>query len=124
MTRRRSVTWRRSSPSRPGADADPVEPDRPRLDLDNAEQTHGRPGILRETVADLLLVRGLDRMHRPHVVERAPEDQAVEIFQLLDVNLQKVLLRSISNQRVAEIINEMDPDDRTKMFSHTMSTRP
>jgi magnesium transporter len=48
--------------------------------------------------------------------ERAREEQAVEIFQLLDVSLQKALLRSISNQRVAEIINEMDPDDRTALL--------
>ena len=48
--------------------------------------------------------------------EQIPEEKATEIFQLLDVDVQKGVLSSISNQRVAAIINEMDPDDRTELL--------
>ncbi len=48
--------------------------------------------------------------------EQAPEDRAIEVFQLLDVSIQKSILDSISNQRVVTIINEMDPDNRTALL--------
>jgi magnesium transporter len=48
--------------------------------------------------------------------ERAPEEMAVGVFSLLDVNLQKDMVRSVSNQRVGDIMNEMEPDDRTALL--------
>jgi magnesium transporter len=48
--------------------------------------------------------------------ERAPQEMAVGIFPLLDVSLQKDLVRAVSNPRVAEIMNDMDPDDRTALL--------
>lgn len=48
--------------------------------------------------------------------EKVQEEQATEIFELLDVDVQKTIFNSVSNQRVAAIINEMDPDDRTELL--------
>lgn len=48
--------------------------------------------------------------------EKVPEDSATAVFELLDVNLQRDALDAVSNQRVAAILNEMDPDDRTALL--------
>jgi magnesium transporter len=48
--------------------------------------------------------------------EKVPEEKAVEVFEMLDISLQKDVFEAISNHRVAAIINEMDPDDRTALL--------
>ena len=48
--------------------------------------------------------------------EQIKEENATKIFELLDVDVQKTILNSVSNQRVAAIVNEMDPDDRTELL--------
>ena len=48
--------------------------------------------------------------------EKVPEEKAVEVFELLDLSLQKDVFETIGNHRVAAIINEMDPDDRTALL--------
>jgi len=48
--------------------------------------------------------------------EQIKEENATEIFELLDVDVQKTIFNSVSNQRVAAIVNEMDPDDRTELL--------
>ena len=48
--------------------------------------------------------------------EKVPEATATEVFELLDVARQRDAIDAVSNQRVAAIINEMDPDDRTALL--------
>jgi magnesium transporter len=58
----------------------------------------------------------LEPLNQAVFFEKVREDMATEIFQLLDVSLQKEILNAVSNQRVAAIINEMDPDNRTALL--------
>jgi magnesium transporter len=69
------------------------------------------------TAEDLAeMVERLEPLNQAVFFEQVPEDKATEIFQLLEVNLQREILNAVSNQRVAAIINEMDPDDRTALL--------
>jgi len=45
-----------------------------------------------------------------------PKDLAVEVFDFMDVDGKQVLLRSLSGDMVATLLNEMSPDDRTELF--------
>ncbi|MDB5105109.1 MAG: mgtE [Fibrobacteres bacterium] len=62
------------------------------------------------------MVNRLELLNQAIFFEKVPEDKATEIFQLLDVNIQEDILNAVSNQRVAAIINEMDPDNRTALL--------
>ena len=69
------------------------------------------------TAEDLAeMVGRLGDTNRAVFFEKVPEDKATEIFQLLDVAIQKDVIEAVSNQRVAAIINEMDPDNRTALL--------
>jgi len=45
-----------------------------------------------------------------------PKDLAIEVFDFMDVDRKQVLLRSLSGDMVATLLNEMSPDDRTELF--------
>ncbi len=62
------------------------------------------------------IVVQLEPLGLANFFEKVPELKATEIFELLDVDVQKSVLNSLSNQRVAAIINEMNPDDRTELL--------
>jgi len=44
------------------------------------------------------------------------KDHALRIFELLDTDLQQNLLRSFTDERAIEFVNEMAPDDRVKLL--------
>ena len=67
-----------------------------------------------EDVAEIVVQ--LAPLNRALFFEQVPEETAIEVFELLELNLQREVLASVSNQRVAAIINEMDPDDRTALL--------
>lgn len=62
------------------------------------------------------LVTRLPEEARALFFEQVPDEPAVEVFQHLEMNLQEDVINAVSNQRVASIINEMDPDDRTALL--------
>ncbi len=62
------------------------------------------------------MVGRLGDLNRAVFFEKVSEDKATEIFQLLEVAVQKDVIEAVSNQRVAAIINEMDPDNRTALL--------
>ncbi len=45
-----------------------------------------------------------------------PKDLAVDVFDFMDVDRKQVLLRSLSGDMVAALLNDMSPDDRTELF--------
>lgn len=45
-----------------------------------------------------------------------PKDIATETFEYLDVDVQISLMKSLAKEEVAEILNEMAPDDRTALL--------
>jgi magnesium transporter len=90
-------------------------------DLEAALETADMEGL--QEICDSLadedlaeMVTRLEPLNQAIFFEKVKEEKATEIFQLLDVSLQKPILNSISNQRVAAIINEMDPDNRTALL--------
>ncbi len=90
-------------------------------DLESALETSDMEAL--QEICDSLAAEDLAEMatrleppFQSKFFEQVPEEKAVEIFQLLEVSLQKTILNAVSNQRVAAIINEMDPDNRTALL--------
>jgi magnesium transporter len=53
----------------------------------------------------------------PHFMEILSVNRAVNVFRILDFPVQERILKKLSGTRVAELINELPPDDRTSLFS-------
>ena len=53
----------------------------------------------------------------PLFIETLSLNRAVNVFRILDFPTQERIIKKISGHKVAEIINEMPPDDRTAFFS-------
>ena len=53
----------------------------------------------------------------PLFIEILSLNRAVNVFRILDFPTQERIIKKISGQRVAELINELPPDDRTALFS-------
>ena len=69
------------------------------------------------TIEDLAeLVDALDPAMRTSFFAKVPAVEAAEIFQNLDLNVQRETLDELSSSRVAGIVNEMDADDRTALL--------
>ncbi len=45
-----------------------------------------------------------------------PKDMAVSVFENLDSPAREMLLHSLKSEEIANILNEMSPDDRTRLF--------
>jgi len=52
----------------------------------------------------------------PLFIELLSINRAVNVFRILDFPTQERILKKISGARVAELINELPPDDRTALF--------
>ncbi|MDB5086141.1 MAG: magnesium transporter [Mucilaginibacter sp.] len=55
--------------------------------------------------------------HGPLFIETLSLNRAVNVFRILDFPTQERIIKKISGQRVAGLINELPPDDRTALFS-------
>ncbi|RVT96448.1 magnesium transporter [Mucilaginibacter limnophilus] len=55
--------------------------------------------------------------HGPKFIEILTLNRAVNVFRILDFPKQERIIRKISGERVAELIKELPPDDRTSLFS-------
>jgi magnesium transporter len=55
--------------------------------------------------------------HAPHFIEIISLNRAVNVFRILDFPTQERLLKKLSGRKIAELINELPPDDRTSLFS-------
>ena len=53
----------------------------------------------------------------PRFVETISLNRAVNVFRILDFPTQERMLKKLSGARVAGLINELPPDDRTALFS-------
>ncbi len=51
-----------------------------------------------------------------------PKDLAVDVFELLDIDVQEVFLAHATGEEVQEIIEEMSDDDRTELFDELPAT--
>ncbi|MEO6097670.1 MAG: magnesium transporter, partial [Fibrobacteria bacterium] len=90
-------------------------------DLETALETADMEGM-EEICASLAaedlaeMAARLEPLNQAIFFEKLAEEKATEIFQLLEVAVQKDILNAVSNQRVAAIINGMDPDNRTALL--------
>nr|WP_294794657.1 magnesium transporter [uncultured Mucilaginibacter sp.] len=53
----------------------------------------------------------------PKFIETLTINRAVNVFRILDFPKQERIFKKLSGDRVAEIVNELPPDDRTAFFS-------
>lgn len=79
-------------------------------------------GILKDilhdwTPADIAeLFISLDEKERVILFRLLQTEMAADTFEYLDFDTQLELLKAMGNEEVANILNEMDPDDRTALF--------
>lgn len=69
-----------------------------------------RPADIAETL------KGLDNQEKAVVLRILPQELATETFEYLDIDSQKGMLGALGDERVAKILNEMAPDDRTALL--------
>src|ERR1700761_4006043 len=55
--------------------------------------------------------------HGPRFIEIMSLNRSVAVFRILDFPTQERIMKKISGKRVAELINELPPDDRTSLFA-------
>jgi magnesium transporter len=55
--------------------------------------------------------------HGPKFIEILAVNRAVNVFRILDFPTQERILKKLPGKKVAEIINDLPPDDRTALFS-------
>src|SRR5476651_81356 len=55
--------------------------------------------------------------HGPLFIETLSLNRAVNVFRILDFPTQERIIKKLSGKRVAGLINELPPDDRTSLFS-------
>lgn len=55
--------------------------------------------------------------HGPRFIEILAINRAVNVFRILDFPTQERILKKLSGIRIAQLINELPPDDRTAFFS-------
>jgi magnesium transporter len=55
--------------------------------------------------------------HGPLFIETLSLNRAVNVFRILDSPTQERIIKKLSGQKVADLINELPPDDRTALFS-------
>ncbi len=53
----------------------------------------------------------------PKFIETLSLNRAVNVFRILDFPTQERIIKKLSGEKIAEIINELPPDDRTSSFS-------
>jgi magnesium transporter len=54
--------------------------------------------------------------HGPRFIEILSLNRAVNVFRILDFPTQERIIKKLSGKRIAEIVNELPPDDRTAFF--------
>ena len=59
--------------------------------------------------------------HGAQFLEILSLNRAVNVFRILDFPTQERLLKKLSGRKIAELINELPPDDRTALFSEMHS---
>src|ERR1700754_2874146 len=55
--------------------------------------------------------------HGPKFIEILSLNRAVNVFRILDFPTQERIIKKLSGDKIAEIINELPPDDRTALFA-------
>ncbi|HTD99470.1 MAG TPA: magnesium transporter [Mucilaginibacter sp.] len=68
-------------------------------------------------ISDVEVLIGELPEYGPRFIEILSVNRAVNVFRILDFPVQERILKKLSGNKIAEIINELPPDDRTALFS-------
>ncbi len=68
-------------------------------------------------ISDVEILIGEFPEQGPHFIEILSINRAVNVFRILDFPVQERILKKLSGSKIAELINELPPDDRTSLFS-------
>jgi magnesium transporter len=68
-------------------------------------------------ISDVEVLIGELPEHGPRFIEILSINRAVNVFRILDFPVQERILKKLSGSKIAELINELPPDDRTSLFS-------
>jgi len=68
-------------------------------------------------ISDVEILIGELPDYGPRFIETLSVNRAVNVFRILDFPVQERILKKLSGAKIAELINELPPDDRTSLFS-------
>jgi magnesium transporter len=68
------------------------------------------------------MIENLELNHRIVIFRLLQKDQAVEVFEHLELESQTELLHGFSDVRIISMVNEMSPDDRARLFDELPAT--
>src|SRR5882757_3690001 len=85
------------------------------LEQNNEEQLQEYLNNL--NISDVEVLIGELPEQGPRFIEILSVNRAVNVFRILDFPVQERILKKLSGNKIAEIINELPPDDRTALFS-------
>ncbi|MEO6852005.1 MAG: magnesium transporter [Mucilaginibacter sp.] len=68
-------------------------------------------------ISDVEILVGEFPEHGPLFIEILSLNRAVNVFRILDFPVQERILKKLTGTKIAELINELPPDDRTALFS-------
>ena len=72
-------------------------------------------------ISDVEILIGELPDYGPKFIEILSINRAVNVFRILDFPVQERILKKLSGPRIAELINELPPDDRTALFGEMHS---
>jgi magnesium transporter len=78
--------------------------------------------MLRETFVDMHpaeiadIITDIDEKDKAIVFRILPKKLSIPVFEYLDFDEQQILLKSLAQEEVAAILNDMSPDDRTELL--------
>lgn len=78
--------------------------------------------MLRETFSDMHpaeiadIIADIEEKDQAIVFRILPKKLSYSVFEYLDFDAQEILLKSLGQEEVSEILNEMSPDDRTELL--------
>jgi len=68
-------------------------------------------------ISDVEILIGELPDYGPRFIEILSVNRAVNVFRILDFPVQERILKKLSGTKIAELINELPPDDRTSLFA-------
>jgi magnesium transporter len=72
-------------------------------------------------ISDVEILIGELPDYGPQFIEILSINRAVNVFRILDFPVQERILKKLSGSKIADLINELPPDDRTALFSEMHS---
>src|ERR1700748_2762255 len=85
--------------------------------LENEDKTQLQEYLNSLNISDVEELIGELPENGPLFIETLTLNRAVNVFRILDFPVQERIIKKLSGKRIADIINELPPDDRTSFFS-------